>query len=137
MLNGGFANLPPDSWKPFGNGIRGCIGRPFAWQESLLIVAMVRPSPRNFDSILTKQIFQSFDLSSHNPNYQLKIKQTLTVKPDEFYMHVTPRKGRDANMILGKGAEKEKAQAAKMGQSTTRTGREGDRKWDMSIYYGK
>jgi len=42
MLNGGFANLPPDSWKPFGNGVRGCIGRPFAWQESLLIVAMVR-----------------------------------------------------------------------------------------------
>jgi cytochrome P450/NADPH-cytochrome P450 reductase len=41
MLNGGFANLPPGSWKPFGNGVRGCIGRPFAWQESLLIVAMV------------------------------------------------------------------------------------------------
>lgn len=40
MLNGGFKNLPPDSWKPFGNGVRGCIGRPFAWQESLLIVAM-------------------------------------------------------------------------------------------------
>jgi hypothetical protein len=43
MLNGGFANLPPDSWKPFGNGIRGCIGRPFAWQESRLVIAMVRP----------------------------------------------------------------------------------------------
>jgi hypothetical protein len=42
MLNGGFKNLAPDSWKPFGNGVRGCIGRPFAWQEALLIVAMVR-----------------------------------------------------------------------------------------------
>lgn len=42
MLNGGFKKLPPDSWKPFGNGVRGCIGRPFAWQESLMIVALVR-----------------------------------------------------------------------------------------------
>ena len=41
MLNGGFNNLPADAWKPFGNGMRGCIGRPFAWQESLLVVAMV------------------------------------------------------------------------------------------------
>ena len=41
MLNGGFNGLPADAWKPFGNGMRGCIGRPFAWQESLLVVAMV------------------------------------------------------------------------------------------------
>ncbi|CAF1075593.1 unnamed protein product [Didymodactylos carnosus] len=38
MLNGGFEKLPPNSWKPFGNGQRGCIGRPFAWQESLLAI---------------------------------------------------------------------------------------------------
>jgi len=75
-------------------------------------------------------------MRSNNPNYQLKIKQTLTVKPHEFYMHVTPRKGRDVDMILGKGAEKEKEQAAKMGQNITRTGTEGDRKVDLSIYYG-
>lgn len=41
MLNGGFANLPADAWKPFGNGMRACIGRLFAWQESLLVVAAV------------------------------------------------------------------------------------------------
>jgi hypothetical protein len=75
-------------------------------------------------------------MRSHNPNYQLKIKQTLTVKPDDFFMHVTPRKGRDANMILGKGAEKEKEQAAKMGQSTTQARKEGDPKLDLSVYYG-
>ena len=44
MLHGGFEKLPPDAWKPFGNGVRGCIGRPFAWQESLLVVAMVSRS---------------------------------------------------------------------------------------------
>ena len=75
-------------------------------------------------------------MKPHNPNYQLKFKQTLTVKPDEFFMHVTPRKGRDANMILGKGAEKEKEQAAKMGQSTAQTRKEGDRRVDLSVYYG-
>jgi len=75
-------------------------------------------------------------MRSHNPNYQLKIKQTLTVKPDDFFMHVSPRKGRDANMILGKGAEKEKEQAAKMGQSTTQARRERDQKLDLSVYYG-
>jgi len=36
MLHGGYENLPPNSWKPFGNGQRACIGRAFAWQESLL-----------------------------------------------------------------------------------------------------
>jgi cytochrome P450/NADPH-cytochrome P450 reductase len=86
--------------------------------------------------MLTEQIFQSFDMRPHNPQYQLRIKQTLTVKPDEFFMNVTPRKGRDADMILGKGAEREKEQAARMGQSTMRTGGEGNRKVDLSVYYG-
>lgn len=34
MLNEKFDELNkrfPNSWKPFGNGMRGCIGRPFAW----------------------------------------------------------------------------------------------------------
>ena len=38
MLNGGFEGLPPNSWKPFGNGPRACIGRSFAWQEATLLV---------------------------------------------------------------------------------------------------
>lgn len=25
----------------FGNGARGCIGRPFAWQEVMMVTAMV------------------------------------------------------------------------------------------------
>lgn len=37
MLDEKFNKLPPNSWKPFGNGKRGCIGRAFAWQESLLV----------------------------------------------------------------------------------------------------
>lgn len=37
MLEEGFHKLPANSWKPFGNGKRGCIGRAFAWQEALLV----------------------------------------------------------------------------------------------------
>ncbi|KAJ9114037.1 hypothetical protein QFC22_005857 [Naganishia vaughanmartiniae] len=42
MLDGKFEALPPDSWKPFGNGVRACIGRPFAWQEALMVVAKIK-----------------------------------------------------------------------------------------------
>ncbi|KAH7385832.1 NADPH-cytochrome P450 reductase-like protein [Pyrenochaeta sp. MPI-SDFR-AT-0127] len=61
----------PNCWKPFGNGMRACIGRPFAWQEALLVLAM---------------LLQNFNFSMEDPSYQLQIKQTLTIKPKDFYM---------------------------------------------------
>ena len=76
LLNGGFEKLPPNSWKPFGNGQRGCIGRPFAWQESLLVVALV---------------IKHFYIEFFDPSYDLRIKQTLTIKPDGFKIRVRPR----------------------------------------------
>jgi cytochrome P450/NADPH-cytochrome P450 reductase len=38
MLDEEFNRLPPGAWKPFGNGARGCIGRPFAWRKFQLAV---------------------------------------------------------------------------------------------------
>lgn len=35
MLDENFEKLPPAAWKPFGTGVRACIGRAFTWQESL------------------------------------------------------------------------------------------------------
>lgn len=81
MLDEPFSKLPPNSWKPFGNGMRGCIGRPFAWQESILTVAM---------------LLQTFNFRMDEPSYTLKIKQTLTIKPKEFYMHATLREHIDS-----------------------------------------
>jgi cytochrome P450 / NADPH-cytochrome P450 reductase len=78
MLDEEFEKLPPGVWRPFGNGVRGCIGRGFAWQEALLIVAM---------------ILQNFDVRMDDPSYQLHIKQTLTVKPKDFYIKATLRQG--------------------------------------------
>ena len=80
--------------QPFGNGKRACIGRPFAWQEAMLVLAM---------------ILQSFDVKLDDLNYKPVIKQALTIKPDELCIRVTPRKSMDAsamdNMIHSKAAK--------------------------------
>jgi cytochrome P450/NADPH-cytochrome P450 reductase len=80
MYGENFAKLPPNSWKPFGNGARGCIGRPFAWQEGVLALAM---------------IIQNFNIRFDDPSYQLHIKQTLTVKPADLFIKVSLRDGID------------------------------------------
>ncbi|CAG7564439.1 unnamed protein product [Fusarium equiseti] len=80
-----FEALPKNAWKPFGNGMRGCIGREFAWQEAKLVIAM---------------ILQNFDLRKADPNYKLKIKQSLTIKPDGFNMHVKLRNDRKPTSLF-------------------------------------
>ncbi|MGG2990395.1 bifunctional cytochrome P450/NADPH--P450 reductase [Paenibacillus macerans] len=67
--------IPHDAYKPFGNGQRACIGRQFALHEAALVLGM---------------ILQRFELIDHT-NYQLKVKQTLTLKPEGFTIRVTPR----------------------------------------------
>ncbi|KAF2995803.1 hypothetical protein E8E13_000542 [Curvularia kusanoi] len=74
----------PNSWKPFGNGMRGCIGRPFAWQEALLVMAI---------------LLQNFNFTMDDPSYQLQIKQTLTIKPKDFRMRAQLRSGVSATML--------------------------------------
>ncbi len=69
---------PANAYKPFGTGQRACIGRQFAMLEATLVLGM---------------ILQRFELVDHT-NYELKIKQTLTIKPDGFHMRVRPRTNR-------------------------------------------
>jgi cytochrome P450/NADPH-cytochrome P450 reductase len=68
--------LPKNAWKPFGNGQRSCIGRGFALQEATLFLAMM---------------LQRFDVTAVDPHYQLKIKQTLTIKPEGLRITVRRR----------------------------------------------
>ena len=68
--------LPSNSWKPFGNGQRSCIGRGFALQEATLFLAT---------------LLQRFDVSPAEPNYQLKLHQTLTIKPEGLHMFARRR----------------------------------------------
>ncbi|KAH7318103.1 cytochrome P450 [Stachybotrys elegans] len=80
MLDANFERLSrefPNNWKAFGNGTRACIGRPFAWQEALLVMAMLL---QNFD----------FELEG---GYQFDIHQTITIKPKGLRMKARLRDG--------------------------------------------
>ncbi|MCB1542181.1 MAG: cytochrome P450 [Rhodoblastus sp.] len=70
---------PAWAWKPFGNGQRACIGRGFAMHEAALALGM---------------ILQRYKLIDHQ-RYQMKLKETLTIKPDGFKIKVKPREARD------------------------------------------
>jgi cytochrome P450/NADPH-cytochrome P450 reductase len=69
------AERPVHLFKPFGSGERACIGRQFALHEATLVLALV---------------IHRYRLIDHT-NYQLRIKQSLTLKPDEFTLNLARR----------------------------------------------
>ncbi|MGR0119804.1 bifunctional cytochrome P450/NADPH--P450 reductase CypB [Bacillus halotolerans] len=69
-------NIPHHAYKPFGNGQRACIGMQFALQEATMVLGLV---------------LKHFELMNHT-GYELKIKEALTIKPDDFKITVKPRK---------------------------------------------
>ena len=70
------ATILPHAYKPFGNGLRACIGRQFALTEAKLALAVV---------------LQNFALHD-SADYKLAVKETLTLKPDHFTMRVRARR---------------------------------------------
>ncbi|KAK3352503.1 putative bifunctional P-450:NADPH-P450 reductase [Lasiosphaeria hispida] len=123
MLDENFDRLSkefPDFWKPFGNGQRACIGRPFAWQEALLVMAM---------------LLQNFDFTLEDPDYELQYKQTLTTKPKGFYMRGGLRNGLTPTELTDRlsGGSPKPAAAAAARSTKTKPQAEGK---PMSIYYG-
>jgi cytochrome P450 / NADPH-cytochrome P450 reductase len=74
---------PADAFKPFGNGQRACIGRQFALQEAALVLGM---------------LLQRYKFIDHN-QYQFKIKETLTLKPDNFKIKIKKRTDADRSII--------------------------------------
>lgn len=123
MTDDNFARLNkeyPNAWKPFGNGKRACIGRPFAWQEAVLAMAM---------------LFQNFNFTLDDPNYTLEIQETLTVKPHNFFMRASLRHGMSATELehqLKGGATHSKAAKAAETPATTPSGNGKP----MSVFYG-
>lgn len=86
------ASRPPHAYKPFGNGQRACIGRQFAIQEAILVIGM---------------ILQRFELYNHT-GYELSIKETLSLKPDDFKIKVKMR----SDAFRGNGPVKAEADVA-------------------------
>ncbi|WP_130393697.1 bifunctional cytochrome P450/NADPH--P450 reductase [Cupriavidus agavae] len=70
------ARLPAHAYMPFGTGERACIGRQFALTEAKLALALML---RNF-------VF-------HDPyDYQFRLKETLTIKPDNLVLRARRRR---------------------------------------------
>ncbi|MGR6341490.1 bifunctional cytochrome P450/NADPH--P450 reductase [Priestia megaterium] len=67
--------VPHHAYKPFGNGQRACIGMQFALHEATLVLGM---------------LLQHFELIDYQ-NYQLDVKQTLTLKPGDFKIRIRSR----------------------------------------------
>ncbi|MGD1836124.1 MAG: cytochrome P450 [Nitrososphaeraceae archaeon] len=58
-------HLPRFAYFPFGGGLRGCIGEPFAWQEGILILA---------------NMMKSWTMSLA-PNQRIKLEPGITLNP--------------------------------------------------------
>jgi len=100
------AARPVDAYKPFGNGQRACIGRQFAMQEAVLVMGM---------------ILQRFELVDHT-NYKLKIKESMSIKPDGFKMKVRPRKDIQRSILVPGAAPQNEMAADGLSASAKRPG---------------
>ncbi|KAH8799804.1 cytochrome P450 [Xylogone sp. PMI_703] len=120
MLEEKFRALPPNAWKPFGNGVRGCIGRPFAWQEMLLATAI---------------LMQNFDFYLDDPSYTLQIISTGTIKPKDFYMRAKLRDPNGPVLSGKKEAPPANIIAPSKGKTEEKT-ESSDKKPSMTILYG-
>jgi cytochrome P450/NADPH-cytochrome P450 reductase len=86
---------PLNAYKPFGNGQRACIGRQFAMQEATLVIGM---------------ILQRFRLIDHQ-RYVLRVKETLTLKPEGLKIKVRPRAHKSAFTAATAAAAPARAQS--------------------------
>jgi cytochrome P450/NADPH-cytochrome P450 reductase len=123
MLDDKFEKLPKNAWKPFGNGVRGCIGRPFAWQEALLVMAM---------------LLQNFNFVLDDPSYALALKQTLTIKPKDFYMRAILRDGLTSTSLEHRlaGTEATPDKSSRVEKTGVQSGGQGATGKPLTILYG-
>lgn len=128
MLDENFERLTkefPNCWKPFGNGMRACIGRPFAWQEATMTTAL---------------LLQNFNFLMDDPSYNLTIKQTLTIKPKDFYMRAVLREGLTPtgleHRLQGRFAPAAALKSGGSETSHTDSKTEKGKGKPISIYYG-
>ncbi|MCR8842251.1 bifunctional cytochrome P450/NADPH--P450 reductase [Paenibacillus sp. SC116] len=110
------SKVPHHAFKPFGNGQRACIGQQFAMQEAVLVLGMV---------------LKHFEIIDHT-NYQLKVKESLTLKPDGFTMRVLPRSEQGFTIA----AVDESAQQKKTGTSVAANNRVEGHNTPLLVLFG-
>ncbi|UNI22871.1 hypothetical protein JDV02_008717 [Purpureocillium takamizusanense] len=76
MVGEAFEQLPPGAKKWFGNGKRECIGKHYAWQWSLLVLAMM---------------LRDLDFEMENPDYKMEQDGWFNVRPIGFNVRVKAR----------------------------------------------
>lgn len=84
--------------------------------------------------LATAMLLQYFDFRLDDPNYKLAIKQTLTVKPKDLFMHATLRKGIDP-LNLEKMMTSDSQKAAQVPGVSKKADDKGSEK-PISIYFG-
>ncbi|GGD09398.1 bifunctional cytochrome P450/NADPH--P450 reductase [Pontibacillus salipaludis] len=90
-------SIPQHAFKPFGNGQRACIGQQFAMHEATLVLGM---------------LLQNFKFIDHD-NYQLDVKETLTLKPEGLTMRVQPRRSQMAFQMTAPKQESDQKESKK------------------------
>jgi cytochrome P450 len=58
-------SLPRFSYFPFGGGIRGCVGEPFAWMEGILLIATICRQWK----------------MHHDPTHKVELRPLITLRP--------------------------------------------------------
>ncbi|GAB1313736.1 hypothetical protein MFIFM68171_03946 [Madurella fahalii] len=77
MMEEKMQQLPKNSFKPFGNGVRSCIGNDFAMQEAMVATAI---------------LFQKFDFELVDPDYELQYQPSLNRKPKGLFVYARLRR---------------------------------------------
>lgn len=95
-------------------------------QESILAVAL---------------LFQKFDFRFANPNYELTVKQTLTLKPRDLFIHAKLRPGIDIltlqrDMLVGTGTANNTEAKKAHPQATGQTVEIPSTRRSLFIFYG-
>jgi cytochrome P450 / NADPH-cytochrome P450 reductase len=77
---------PVHAYKPFGTGVRACLGRQFSLHEATLVLGL---------------LLHRYEFSSY-ANYQLAVQQVLTFKPRDFRLMLTRRTANAPDCDLAK-----------------------------------
>ncbi|EOO57801.1 NADPH-cytochrome P450 reductase [Bacillus cereus VD196] len=113
------SKVPNYAYKPFGNGKRACIGMQFALHEATLVLGM---------------ILQHFKLIDYM-NYQLKVTQTMTLKPEDFKIRVQLRDKKITSTFNNK-SEKENTSISKQNNKAPNASIIGAKYKTLLVLYG-